>query len=84
MIKTVLTYVPVCNILMSWIIISCLIPYFYHSNKLVLPYREFVNNKILPEMKELAKLVEPHVWWSDGDWETTPDYWKSTEFLGSI
>lgn len=35
-------------------------------------------------MKELAKLVEPHVWWSDGDWETTPDYWKSTEFLGSI
>ena len=32
-------------------------------------------------MKELAELVEPHVWWSDGDWETNPDYWKSTEFL---
>ena len=36
---------------------------------------------MLPEMKELAELVEPHVWWSDGDWETNPDYWKSTEFL---
>ena len=33
-------------------------------------------------MKELAELVEPHVWWSDGEWETTQDYWKSTEFLG--
>ena len=43
--------------------------------------REYVTNKMLPEMKELAELVQPHVWWSDGDWETNPDYWKSTEFL---
>ena len=54
----------------------------YIPNFIIFSFREFVNNKILPEMKELAKLVEPHVWWSDGDWETTPDYWKSTEFLG--
>ena len=38
-------------------------------------------NKMLPEMKELANLVEPHVWWSDGDWETTPEYFGSQEFL---
>ena len=37
---------------------------------------------MLPEMKELAELVEPHVWWSDGDWETTPEYFGSKEFLG--
>ena len=37
--------------------------------------REFVQNKIIPEMKELALNIEPHVWWSDGDWEATPDYW---------
>ena len=43
--------------------------------------REFVQNKILPEMMELANLIEPHVWWSDGDWETNPDYWGSKEFL---
>ena len=30
---------------------------------------------MLPEMKELAELVEPHVWWSDGDWEAKPEYW---------
>ena len=54
----------------------------YIPNLIIFSFREFVNNKILPEMKELAELVEPHVWWSDGDWETTPDYWKSTEFLG--
>ena len=43
--------------------------------------REFVLNKIHPEMKELAALIEPHVWWSDGDWESTPEYWGSTDFL---
>ena len=32
-------------------------------------------------MKELAKLVEPHVWWSDGDWENKPQYFTSQEFL---
>ena len=37
--------------------------------------REYVTNKMLPEMKELAELVEPHVWWSDGDWEAKPEYW---------
>ena len=44
--------------------------------------REYALNKMLPEMKFLAENYEPEVWWSDGDWETTPDYWKSTEFLG--
>ena len=43
--------------------------------------REFVLSKLLPEMKELAQLIKPHVWWSDGDWETDPDYWGSKEFL---
>ena len=32
-------------------------------------------------MKELANLVEPHVWWSDGDWEAKPEYFNSQEFL---
>lgn len=41
----------------------------------------FVTNKIIPEMKELINQYEPQVLWSDGDWETTEDYWKSKEFL---
>ncbi len=32
-------------------------------------------------MKQLAQLVEPHVWWSDGDWEAYPEYFGSQEFL---
>ncbi len=44
-------------------------------------FREYVLNKMLPEMKQLAMLVEPHVWWSDGDWEATDDYFGSKDFL---
>lgn len=41
----------------------------------------FVKNKVLPEMKELINKYKPQVLWSDGDWETTEEYWKSKEFL---
>ena len=44
-------------------------------NIIFLSHREYVLNKMIPEMKELAELVEPHVWWSDGDWEAKPEYW---------
>ncbi|CAG9862030.1 unnamed protein product [Phyllotreta striolata] len=43
--------------------------------------REFVDNKILPEMKELVEAYHPSIVWSDGDWEAPDTYWKSTEFL---
>nr|ATU82889.1 secreted Glycosyl hydrolase-like protein [Pristhesancus plagipennis] len=41
----------------------------------------FVNNKILPEMKELVLRYEPEIFWSDGEWEASSEYWKSLEFL---
>ena len=34
-----------------------------------------------PELKELVTTLEPHVLWSDGDWEASPDYWGSKEIL---
>ncbi len=40
-------------------------------------HREFVENKMWPEMKELVTKYEPHVLWVDGDWETYPSYWDS-------
>ncbi|CAG9862294.1 unnamed protein product [Phyllotreta striolata] len=43
--------------------------------------REFVENKIIPEMVELIEKYRPSVLWSDGDWEAYDSYWKSTEFL---
>jgi len=43
--------------------------------------REYVKNKMLPEMKYLATHYKPDVWWSDGDWEANPEYFDSKEFL---
>lgn len=42
---------------------------------------DFVHQKILPEMTELIEEYQPDVLWSDGDWETTDDYWQSKQFL---
>ncbi len=39
---------------------------------------------MIPEMKELAELVGPHLWWSDGDWDYSPDYYNSKEFLAYL
>ena len=30
---------------------------------------------------DLVTKYKPHVLWSDGDWETDSDYWRSKEFL---
>ncbi len=43
--------------------------------------REYVLNKMWPEMKELITKYEPHVLWADGDWDTYPPYWGTKEFL---
>lgn len=43
--------------------------------------RDFVNHKMLPELKELVQLYAPEIVWSDGDWEMKDDYWQSKEFL---
>lgn len=42
---------------------------------------EFVDKKLIPEMKELINIYKPDVLWSDGDWEAKDSYWKSKEFL---
>jgi len=42
--------------------------------------REYVLNKMLPEMKFLATKYEPEIWWSDGDF-ALPEFWGSQEFL---
>ncbi|CAH1130470.1 unnamed protein product [Ceutorhynchus assimilis] len=43
--------------------------------------QSFVDNKMIPEMKELVNKYQPSVIWSDGDWEANDTYFKSTEFL---
>jgi len=41
----------------------------------------FLVHKIIPEMVELVQDYQPEIIWSDGDWEASDTYWKSTEFL---
>ena len=36
---------------------------------------------MMPELKELITRYSPEVLWSDGDWEATPEYFGSKEFL---
>lgn len=43
--------------------------------------QNYVNNKMLPELKEIVKLFRPEVVWSDGEWEAPDEYWRSKEFL---
>jgi len=41
----------------------------------------FVDSKVMPELYELVNTYKPDVIWSDGDWETDSEYWRSKEFL---
>ncbi|XP_055911229.1 putative alpha-L-fucosidase [Eupeodes corollae] len=42
---------------------------------------KYVQDKVLPELRELVELYGPEVIWSDGDWEAPPPYWNSTDFI---
>ena len=39
---------------------------------------------MLPEMKELINRYTPDVLWSDGDWEASPEYFGSQDFLAFV
>lgn len=41
----------------------------------------YVDEVLLPMMRDLITQYQPHVLWSDGDWEAPDTYWKSPQFL---
>jgi len=43
--------------------------------------RKFVENKTMPELRELVEKYQPSLIWSDGEWEASDDYWTSKDFL---
>lgn len=42
---------------------------------------KYVNDYMIPQMKDLVMSYEPDILWTDGEWEHPSEVWKSTEFL---
>ena len=43
--------------------------------------KKYATEHVWPQMKELINTYEPHVFWTDGDWDAPAETWKSQEFL---
>lgn len=56
-------------------------PLYLHDKKSNFKNDEFVRFKTIPQLHELVETYNPEVIWSDGEWETTDEYWKAKEFL---
>jgi len=56
-------------------------PLYLEDKKNNFTTRNFVTTKTMPELHEIVEKYEPDVIFSDGEWETTEEYWGSKEFL---
>ena len=41
----------------------------------------YVDQHMLPQMKDLVTRYEPDIFWPDGEWDYPSETWRSTEFL---
>ncbi len=48
----------------------------YHEN-----VNKYVDEHMLPQMKDLVTRYHPDVVWTDGEWDHPSEVWKSTDFL---
>jgi alpha-L-fucosidase len=42
---------------------------------------KYIDQYMIPQMKDLVNSYKPDVFWSDGEWDFTSEKWRSTEFL---
>ncbi len=42
---------------------------------------KYVDDHMIPQMKDLVTRYEPDILWTDGEWDMPSEKWKSTEFL---
>eukprot|EP00111_Clytia_hemisphaerica_P008608 TCONS_00025167-protein len=56
-------------------------PWYLQDKENKFKTNRFVREKVTPQLRELVNKYKPYYIWSDGDWETTSDYWNSTSFL---
>jgi alpha-L-fucosidase len=43
--------------------------------------KQYVDEHMLPQMKDLVTKYQPDILWTDGEWEQTAKTWKSEEYL---
>ena len=43
--------------------------------------KKYVDEHMLPQMKDLVNSYQPDIFWTDGEWDYPSETWKSTEFL---
>jgi alpha-L-fucosidase len=48
----------------------------YHND-----LEKYVDDHMIPQMKDLVNRYEPDILWTDGEWDHPSEKWKSTEFL---
>jgi len=42
---------------------------------------KYVDDHMIPQMKDLVNTYKPDVFWTDGEWDHPSEVWKSTQFL---
>lgn len=53
-------------------------PIYSKGYKKVRPY---VDDVMIPQMKEIIERYKPDIFWTDGDWQHTQETWKTESFL---
>jgi alpha-L-fucosidase len=48
----------------------------YHAD-----VNKYVDEHMMPQMKDLVTRYNPDIFWTDGEWDHPSETWKSTEFL---
>lgn len=48
----------------------------YHNN-----LEKYVDEHMIPQMKDLVTRYQPDILWTDGEWDHPSEAWKSTDFL---
>lgn len=43
--------------------------------------KRYVDERMLPQLKDLVERYKPAIIWPDGEWDHPSDVWRSTEFL---
>jgi len=44
-------------------------------------FEKYVNDHMIPQMKDLVTRYKPDILWTDGEWDHPSEEWKSTAFL---